>query len=166
MTCPEPEGWSRTGWEISQGWTLASDLWEETFPHLKKMKTRTFSGERQTIFPSNQKLNQKLPSPLVWCSCRALADFQCFLSGFYSKPFCTPKFIDHETSAWCKSYPKWVYWPDYLPTVPYTWHDDHTCALMLIKTNMTNSVDFLHWWLTGWGGQGIGSLTCLNCWDC
>ncbi len=51
LTCPEPEGWWRTGWERSQGWTLASNLWEETFPHLKKMKMRTFSGERPTIFP-------------------------------------------------------------------------------------------------------------------
>lgn len=50
LTCPEPEDWWRTGWEILQGWRLASDLWEETFPHLKKMKMRTFSGERQTIF--------------------------------------------------------------------------------------------------------------------
>lgn len=95
LTCPEPEGWSRTGWEVSQGWTPASDLQEQTFPHLKKTKwgflwwkTNQFSLQ-SNVWQKN--LIWKCHSPSVWSSASGLAVLQRFLSGFFIPILFVPK---------------------------------------------------------------------------
>lgn len=114
LTCPEPEGWSRTEWEVSQGWTPASDLWEQTFPHLKKTKWG-FLGWKTNQFSLQSNVWQKnliwkCHSPSVWSSGGGLAVVQRFLSGFfYSHPFCTQKsLIVKRHRDIIKSYSKWV----------------------------------------------------------